>query len=60
VLHFECAAHRVDDAAKLDNAAVASALDDAAMVEIVGSIRSLRSARSRAKVRSSSAPASRL
>ena len=32
VLHFDCAAHRVDDAAKLDDAAVAGALDDAAMV----------------------------
>ena len=32
VLHFEGAAHRVDDAAKLDDAAVAGALDDAAMV----------------------------
>ncbi len=32
VLHFESAAHRVDDAAKLDNAAVAGALDDTAMM----------------------------
>ena len=32
MLHFECAAHRVDDAAELDDAAVASALNDAAMV----------------------------
>ena len=32
VLHFEGAAHSVDDAAKLDDAAVAGALDDAAMV----------------------------
>ena len=32
VLHFECAAHRVDDAAELDDAAVAGALDDAAMM----------------------------
>ena len=32
VLHFEGAAHCVDDAAKLDDAAVAGALDDAAMV----------------------------
>jgi hypothetical protein len=32
VLHFECAAHRIDDAAELDDAAVAGALDDAAMV----------------------------
>ena len=32
VLHFEGAAHRVDDAAELDDAAVAGALDDAAMM----------------------------
>jgi hypothetical protein len=32
VLHFDCAAHRVDYAAKLDDAAVAGALDDAAMM----------------------------
>ena len=32
VLHFDCAAHRVDDAAELDDAAVAGPLDDAAMV----------------------------
>ena len=32
MLHFECAAHRVDDAAELDDAAVAGALDDAAMM----------------------------
>ena len=32
VLHFECAAHRVDDAAELDDAAIAGALDDTAMV----------------------------
>src|ERR1700734_1690783 len=32
VLHFECAAHRVDYAAELDDAAVAGALDDAAVM----------------------------
>jgi hypothetical protein len=32
VLHFECAAHRIDYAAELDDAPVAGALDDAAMV----------------------------
>ena len=32
VLHFECAAHRVDNAAELDDAAIAGALDDAAMM----------------------------
>ena len=32
MLHFECAAHRVDDAAELDDAAVAGALDDASVM----------------------------
>ena len=32
VLHFERASHRVDDAAKLDDAAVSGPLDDAAMM----------------------------
>ena len=32
VLHLNCAAHRIHHAAKLDNAAVAGALDDAAMM----------------------------
>ena len=32
VLHFDRASHRVDDAAKLDEAAVAGALDDAPMM----------------------------
>ena len=32
VLHFDRAAHRVDNAAELDDAAVAGALDDTAMV----------------------------
>ena len=32
VLHFDRAAHRVDDAAELDDAAVAGALDDAPMM----------------------------
>ena len=61
VLHFDRAAHRVDYAAKLDENAVAGALDDAPMMDgDAGSIRSLRSPLSRDKVRSSSAPASRL
>ena len=33
VLHFDCTAHRVNDAAELDDAAVAGALDDAAMMD---------------------------
>ena len=31
-LHLDCASHRVDDAAKLDETAVAGALDDASMM----------------------------
>ena len=38
VLHFDGAAHRVDHAAKLDEAAVAGALDDAAVMEGDGRI----------------------
>ncbi len=38
VLNFDRAAHRVDDAAELDNAAVARALDDAATVDRDGRI----------------------
>ena len=33
VLHLDCAAHRVDHAAELDDAAVAGALDDAAVMQ---------------------------
>jgi hypothetical protein len=58
VLHFECAAHRVDD---VWNSMTLPSPVRLTMrpwcTEIVGSIRSLRSARSRAKVRSSSARA---
>ena len=61
VLHLDRAAHGVDHAAELDERAVAGALDDAPVMRgDGGSIRSLRSPRSRARVRSSSAPASRL
>ena len=38
VLHFNGAAHRVDDAAELDDAAVAGALDDAAVMDGDGRI----------------------
>ncbi len=38
VLHFNCAAHRVDHAAELDEATVAGALDDAPMVHGDGRI----------------------
>ena len=60
VLHLDCAAHRVDDATELDDAAVACALDDAAMMYRNGWIdQSLRSVRSLTRIRSSSARASR-
>jgi hypothetical protein len=38
VLHLEGAAHRVDYAAELDDAAVAGALDDAAVMRVDGGI----------------------
>ena len=52
VLHFERAAHRVDYAAELDDAAVAGALDDAAMVH--GDCRVDQIAAQRAQSRQSS------
>ena len=60
-LDFDRAAHRVDHAAELDEAAVASALDETAVVCGDGRVDQVAAhARSRASVRSSSAPASRL
>ena len=57
VLNFNRAAHGVDHAAELDDEPVAGALEDAAVwTAIVGSTRSLRSARSRASVRSCPRP----
>ena len=38
VLHFDCAAHGVDHAAELDEAAVAGALDDAAVMRGDGGV----------------------
>jgi hypothetical protein len=35
-LDFNSAVHRVDDAAEFDDAAIASALDDAAVMSYVG------------------------
>ena len=52
VLHFDRAAHRVDDAAELDEAAVAGALDDAAMMHGDGGINQI--AAQRAQPRQSS------
>jgi hypothetical protein len=61
VLHLDGAAHGVNHAAELNDGSIAGALDHPAIVNgDYGSIRSLRSARSRASMRSSSAPAIRL
>jgi hypothetical protein len=61
VLHLDGAAHGVDHAAELNEAPSPVRLTTRPVVHgDVGSIRSLRSARSRASVRSSSEPASRL
>ena len=49
VLHFECAAHRVDDAAELDDAAVAGALDDAAMVDRDGRVNQVAAQRAQSR-----------
>ena len=61
VLRFDRAAHGVDDAPKLDEAAVAGAFHHAPMVRVDGGIDEIAAKpRSRDSVRSSSAPASRL
>jgi hypothetical protein len=60
ILNLASATHGVDGAAKLDETSVAGALDDAPMMRVAGSTRSLRSPRRRANVRSSSEPARRL
>ena len=61
VLHLDGAAHGVDHTAELNKTPVAGALYHVPVcTATVGSIRSLRSARSRASVLSSSMPASRL
>ena len=61
VLHFDRAAHGVDHAAKLDEAAVPGSLDNAAVMRVNRGIDQIaRSPRSRDSVRSSSVPASRL
>ncbi len=60
-LHFDRAAHRVDDAAELDDRAVACALDDAAAMGGDGRIDQIAAESPEPrKSRSSSAPASRL
>ena len=61
VSDFDRAAHCVEDAAELDDVAVAGALNDAPMMRGDGGIDEiLRRPRRRTKVRSSSAAASRL
>ena len=61
VLHLDRAAHGVDHAAELDEAAVASALENAPIVQGDGRIDQIAAQRPEpASVRSSSAPASRL
>ena len=61
VLDLDGAAHGIDNAAELNDCAVAGPLDGAPMMQgVAGSIRSLRSARNLASVRSSSALASLL
>ncbi len=61
VLHLDGAAHGVDNAAELDKNAVSGALDDAPVMRGDGGVDHIAAQpRSRDKVRSSSAPASRL
>jgi hypothetical protein len=61
ILHLDGALHGIDNAAELDQRAIARALHHAPLcTATVGSIRSARRARSRASLRSSSAPVSRL
>jgi hypothetical protein len=58
-LDFDGAVNRVDDAAELDDASVTRLTTRPWCTAMVGSIRSLRRVRRRARIRSSSAPASR-
>ena len=61
LLHLDRAAHGVDHTSKFNETSIAGALDDAPVIAVIeGSIRSVCSTRSRDRVRSSSAPASRL
>ena len=49
VLHLDRAAHRVDDAAELDDAAVAGALDDAAVMSGDGGVDQIAAQRAEAR-----------
>jgi hypothetical protein len=61
VLYFDGATHSVDHASEFDQSAIARALHHTAFVDCHGGIDQVAAnARSRASVRSSSAPASRL
>ena len=61
VLHLDGAAHGVNHAAKLDEAAVASPLDDASVMQGDGRVEQVAAQRPEARERAiSSAPASRL
>ena len=61
VLHLDRTAHRVNDAAEFDNASIAGAFDDAAVMGGDCRIDEVAAqALNRASVRSSSAPARRL
>ena len=48
-LHFDCAAHRLDDAAKFDDRAVAGAFDDAALVKGDGRVDDVATQRAQAR-----------
>ena len=61
VLQLHCAAHGVRDASELDEDAVSGPVDDATVMHGNGGIDQIASeSRSRARIRSSSAPASLL
>ena len=61
LLHFDRAAHRIDDAAELDDRAVAGALDGPNVMRSDGGIDQIAAETAKApRVLSSSAPASRL
>jgi hypothetical protein len=59
VLHFDRTAHGVNHAAELNDAAVPGALNNAPVMHGDGWVDQVRSVRTLARIRSSSAPASR-
>jgi hypothetical protein len=60
ILHFDGAAHGVDHASELNEDAISCPLNDAAVMQGDGRVDQVTAPRSRASVRSSSAPASLL